>query len=60
MQHITESEELQTSQINGIKNAIIEADVKNAEFFDHKIVLDWLKTWGDEDEKDFPITDHTQ
>jgi RHH-type transcriptional regulator, rel operon repressor / antitoxin RelB len=44
----------QAWQVEAIKSAIKKADSKNAKFIEHNKVAEWLKSWGDEDEKEIP------
>lgn len=39
-------------QITAIKSAVKKADSKNAKFIEHKKVLEWVNSWGNEDEQD--------
>ena len=44
----------QSWQIKGIKDAIKKADSKNAKFIDNSEVIDWVKSWGSDQEKEMP------
>ncbi len=46
--------EIQAWQLNEIKEALKMADSKEAKFFDHKSVCDWIRSWGTKDEKKRP------
>ena len=41
-------------QVNAIKKAVKRAHSQDAKFIDHRNVVDWVNSWGDEDEKAMP------
>ena len=44
----------QAWQIQGVLDAVDEADAKDAVFYDNDDVGKWLATWGSDDEQDEP------
>lgn len=44
----------QAWQINSIKKAVKKANSKSIRFIDHHKVIEWVNTWGDEDEQERP------
>lgn len=47
----------QVWQIKAIKAALKKADAKDAKFFDHSTVTDWLLNWGTDSERKSPDAD---
>lgn len=46
--------ETQVWQVNAIKKAIKKANNKDAKFVNHNKVVDWVNSWGKEDEREIP------
>ena len=44
----------QTWQIKAIQKAVEKADSKEAKFIDQEDVVNWVDSWGSEDEKEIP------
>ncbi len=44
-------EEVQAWQLKEIEEALKIADSKNARFFDHEKVCEWISSWGTKNEK---------
>lgn len=45
----------QTWQVKAVQEAVKKADTKNAKFISHDEVLNWLNSWGAEEEREAPI-----
>jgi RHH-type rel operon transcriptional repressor/antitoxin RelB len=45
---------MQIWQINSIKKAVKKANSKGTKFIDHNKVVDWINSWGNEDEQEIP------
>lgn len=43
---------IQTWQINSITEAVKKADRKDAKFFDHTRILEWVNDWDDQNKED--------
>jgi len=44
----------QTWQIHTIKKAVKKANNKDAKFIDHNKIINWVNSWGNEDEQEMP------
>ena len=44
----------QAWQVTAIENAVTKANSKNTKFVDHGKVIDWVNSWGGEDEQESP------
>jgi predicted transcriptional regulator len=44
----------QAWQVKAIKGAVKKADSKKAKFIEHQKVIDWLSSWGTQEEKEPP------
>ena len=44
----------QAWQIKAVEKAVQKADSKNAKFFEHRRVVNWLDTWGTKEEQEPP------
>ena len=45
----------QAWQVDAIQKAVEKADSKDARFIEHDKVIDWLMSWGTDNEKDRPL-----